>query len=107
MATETKVISIREAGRAIYQSELENLVLMRQAAERAADVVAALETDIRRYLEAGAEVEPGIFRAFLKMSERRNVAWREIIERELGEGYAAQVLSHTKPTQYVKLVVEA
>jgi len=52
-------------------------------------------------------VEDGLFRAFLKTTERRSVAWKSIVERELGEGYANRVLAATKPDKFTTLVVSA
>ena len=37
--------------------------------------------------------------------ERRSVAWKAVVERELGEDYARRVLAATKPETYVSLAV--
>jgi hypothetical protein len=56
-------------------------------------------------LSSGAEVEAGPRSASLKTCDRRSVSWRSVVERLKGAGYAQNVLSHTKPTTYTKVVV--
>jgi len=65
----------------------------------------ALEHHLTTALDSGAVVEPGNHTAQLKTSERRNVSWKSVVERLKGSGYVSQVLSHTKPKTYTKLVV--
>ncbi len=65
----------------------------------------ALEQSLTSALGNGAVVEPGAHTAQLKTTERRNVSWRGVVERLKGSGYVSQVLSHTKPKTYVKLIV--
>ncbi len=65
----------------------------------------ALEQSLTSALGNGAVVEPGAHTAQLKTSERRNVSWKSVVERIKGSGYVSQVLSHTKPKTYTKLVV--
>lgn len=108
------VVPFPEVGREVIpQGALAQLVELRQASEAAAAKVKAAESMIREKLENGAEVEPGLFRAFVKTSERRSVAWKDVAMR-LAERcglnpsqYAANVLAHTKPTTSTSLVVEA
>lgn len=61
---------------------------------------------LKAALEAGAEIEPGAHHAHLKVTERRSVPWKEIVERELGEAYAERVMAATKPGKAVSLVVD-
>jgi len=65
------------------------------------------EASARAALESGAEVEAGVFHARLKITERRSVQWKAIVERELGEDYARRVLSATHPDTFTTLVVGA
>ncbi len=65
----------------------------------------ALEHQLTTALDSDAVVEPGNHTAQLKTSERRNVSWKSVVERLKGSGYVSQVLSHTKPKTYTKLVV--
>lgn len=69
--------------------------------------IAAAEESIEARLECGAAVETGLLKAFLKTTERRNVAWKSVVERELGEDYAKRVLAATKPDKYTNLIVTA
>lgn len=91
----------------ISQGLLAGLMALRRQREALDAQIQAAEADIRASLEAGADVEPGTFRAFLKQTERRNVAWREVVERLKGAGYCENVLAHTKPSVSVRLIVEA
>ncbi len=64
-----------------------------------------LQEQLITALNSGAEVEAGARSASLKTCERRSVSWRSVVERLKGPGYAQNVLSHTKPTSYIKLIV--
>ncbi len=64
-----------------------------------------LQQQLIAALSSGAEVEAGARSASLKTCERRSVSWRSVVERLKGTGYAQNVLSHTKPTSYTKLIV--
>jgi hypothetical protein len=91
----------------ISQDELANILEMRQRREALDEQIQLAEHAVRAALEVGATVEGGLFRAFLKTTERRSVAWKAIVERELGEGYASRVLAATKPDKFTTLVVSA
>ncbi len=64
-----------------------------------------LQQQLIAALSNGTEVEAGARSASLKTCERRSVSWRSVVERLKGAGYASQVLSHTKPKTFLKLVV--
>jgi len=66
---------------------------------------AELERQLTTALGSGADVESGAHTAQLKTSERRNVSWKNVVIRLKGSGYVSQVLSHTKPKTFLKLVV--
>ncbi len=66
---------------------------------------AELEQKLIASLSNGAEVEPGSPTAQLKTTQRRNVSWKNVVIRLKGSGYVSQVLSHTKPKTFLKLVV--
>ncbi len=66
---------------------------------------ALLEQKLIASLSSGAEVEPGSHTAQLKTTQRRNVSWKNVVIRLRSSGYVSQVLSHTKPKTYTKLVV--
>lgn len=95
----------------ITQYELETLILLRSALKQRGDQLAAIETDLKARLEAGAVIEAGVHVAALKESFRRNVSWRDVAERLAdrllgsgrGDGYCAKVLSSTKPNRTVSL----
>ena len=67
-------------------------------------------SDLQEYLihqlSSGGKVEQGPRTAFLKSHVRRSVAWKSVVVRLKGEGYANNVLSHTKPTVITKLIVK-
>ena len=91
----------------ITQDRLAEIIMLRQQIESLEKQLGEAQTDVKSALESGAEVEPGLFRAFLKITERTNVSWKSVVERELGEDYAKRVLSATKPDKYKNLVVTA
>ncbi len=66
---------------------------------------AELERQLIASLSSDANVEKGTHTAQLKTSERRNVSWKSVVVRLKGSGYVRQVLSHTKPKTFLKLVV--
>jgi hypothetical protein len=91
----------------ITQDRLAEIITLRQQIDALEKQLGEAQTDVKSALESGAEVEPGLFRASLKVSERTNVSWKSVVERELGEDYAKRVLAATKPDKYVHLVVTA
>ena len=64
-----------------------------------------LEQKLIASLSIDAQVEPGTHTAQLKTCERRSVAWKDVVIRLKGSGYASRILSCTKPKTYIKLVV--
>ncbi len=66
----------------------------------------ALQQQLMTALGSGATTEPGARSASLKTCERRSVSWRSVVERLKGAGYAQNVLAHTKPSSYVKLIIK-
>ncbi len=91
----------------VNQAQLAHIVWLRQQVEQTKAKLEQAEAALRATLDAGAPVEPGLLRAFLKTIERRSVAWKAVVERELGEDYAKRVLAATKPETFTHLVVEA
>ena len=91
----------------ITQDRLAEIITIRQQIETLEKQLGEAQTDVKAALEAGAEVEAGLFRASLKITERRNVAWKSIVERELGDAYAKRVLASTKPDKSTSLIVTA
>ncbi len=57
-------------------------------------------------LDAGSTPEPGARTASITQVERRSVAWKDVVVRELGDSYAKRVLAGTKPTFFFKLLVK-
>ncbi|MDA2937174.1 hypothetical protein MYX75_02795 [Acidobacteria bacterium AH-259-A15] len=64
-----------------------------------------LEQQLKAALQDGARVEAGEHTATLRSFEKRAVSWKDVVIRLKGAGYASNVLSHTKPKTYFKLVV--
>jgi hypothetical protein len=91
----------------ITQDRLTHFLALQQRIEALEVERNQIETELRSSLDTGAAVEPGIFRAYLKTTERRNVSWKEVVERQLGKSYAKRVLAATKPDPITRLIVEA
>jgi hypothetical protein len=100
------------APQAITQLELGALLSLRGRLHQLQEQVDTAEQSIHTRLESGASVEPGDHRVALKENFRRNVSWKDVVVRLAdrlnmdGEAYCAKVLSSTKPTRTVSLVVE-
>jgi predicted RNase H-related nuclease YkuK (DUF458 family) len=103
----TSILQVPLICNAVTQSELAHLLEMRRQREALDEQITEAEVSLRAALEVGAAVEVGIFRAYLKVTERRSVAWKAVVERELGEDYATRVLAATKPDKFSALVVSA
>jgi len=97
--------SILPQTQTVSQFDLVRFTSLTAQIESLKDQHAALEQQLTNAIASGAEVESGIHTASLKATERRNVSWRSVVERIKGAGYVRQVLSHTKPKTYTKLVV--
>lgn len=93
--------------RSIPQHELARILELRRDIEQLEADLKSAEQAVRGQIEAGAAVESGLFRAYLKTTERRSVAWKAVVERECGPDYAARVLAATKPDTTTQLVVTA
>jgi hypothetical protein len=91
----------------VTQDRLAEIISIRQQIEELEKQLGEAQTDVKSALEAGAAVEPGLFRASLKVTERTNVSWKSVVERELGDDYAKRVLAATKADKYTHLVVTA
>jgi hypothetical protein len=100
------------APQAVTQLELSALLSLRGRLHQLQEQVETAEQSIKVRLEKGALLEPGDHRAELKENSRRNVSWKDVVIRLAdrlkmnGEAYCAKVLSSTKPTRTVSLVVE-
>jgi hypothetical protein len=98
-ASEAKPVVIAQDTLTHYKALLQRIEALRAESDQIA-------TEIGASLRSGAVIEPGLLRAFLKTNERRNVSWKAVVERELGEGYAKRVLASTKPDPITSLIVE-
>jgi len=106
-ATVPQVVPFRKPTGPVTQTELALVLSLRDRIRELETQIAEAEAAIQAQLEAGLPVEPGLLKAFLRVSERRSVAWKAVVERELGEYYAKRVLAATKPERFVHLVVTA
>ncbi len=97
----------KEPFESIPQGQLGRILWLKREIERLDAELKQAEEVVRTGLETGATVEPGLLEAFLKTYERRSVAWKAVVERELGPAYAKRVLAATQPETYVSLVVTA
>lgn len=91
----------------VTQSALGRILELRQEIAMLEAEAEAQQSVVRAQIEAGAPVEPGLLRAFLKTTERRSVQWKAVCERECGEEYCKRVLAGTKPDTFTNLVVTA
>jgi len=98
-------IVIRPAS--ISQEEIAHICELRRQMAALDERLKEAEIAVRGALESGADVEPGIFHAHLKVTERRSVAWKAVCERELGEAFCTRVLAATKPESYSTLQIGA
>jgi hypothetical protein len=89
----------------IRQDEILEVMNLRNEIARIQAELEEKELSLKARLDMGFCVEPGPRTASLKITERRNVSWKSVVARELGEGYASNVLAHTKPTAITTLVV--
>ena len=95
----------------ITQGDMSYILATRLEIDRLKANLAEAEKSLRSRLEAGASVQYGAFRAWLKEHFRRAVAWREVTERLAerlygngrGSAYCENVLQNTKPTRTVSL----
>jgi len=89
----------------ITQFDLARYVTMANQIDALKAEQSTLQEQLIAALSNGTEVEAGVRSANLKACERRSVSWRSVVERLKGTGYVSQVLSHTKPKTFLKLVV--
>lgn len=90
----------------ITQKKMARYASLANKIEKLRGEFAELKGEIIHDLDAGAKPEPGARTASITQVERRSVAWKDVVTRELGEGYAKRVLAGTKPTFFFKLVVK-
>ncbi|HKV28309.1 MAG TPA: hypothetical protein VJN90_08590 [Candidatus Acidoferrales bacterium] len=90
----------------VTQSTLANLQFCRSTIESLKAELAETEVEVLAALKSGAEIESGPLSASIRVSERRNVSWKHVCERELGAQYAARVLAATKPDKNERVEIE-
>ena len=106
-ATVPQVVPFRQPTESITQTELSLLLSLKARARELESQIQENEELLKTRFASGAEVESGLLRAFLKTIERRSVAWKAVVERELGEDYARRVLAATRPDTFTHLIVTA
>jgi hypothetical protein len=100
------------APQTVSQLELSAFLSLRGRLHQLETQVESAEQSIKDRLEKGCSVEEGDHTAALKENLRRNVSWKDVVIRLAerlkldGEVYCAKVLSSTKPSQTVSLVIE-
>ncbi len=106
------VVPFPQLSQQISQTELALVLSLRGRLRQLEDQVAEAEQSIKTRLEAGVIPEPGDHIAELKENFRRNVSWKDVVVRLAerlrmdGGAYCAKVLSSTKPSRSVSLVIE-
>ena len=65
----------RKPTETIPQAKLEAIIALKRAIRDLESELESTETEVKVSLEAGAIPEEGLFRAFLKVSERCSVPW--------------------------------
>ena len=102
------------APQGVTQLELAALLSLRGRLSQIEKQVEDAEQSIKTRLEKGCAVEEGDHVALLKPTSRRNVSWKEVVERlgdrlfgpGGGSRYAEKILRRTKPTPGISLVIE-
>ncbi len=97
----------------ITQAELRELLLLQRRLKRARDAAKDLKEKadvaeavmLGRLRETMEPVERGRLLVSAENHPRRNVAWKAVVERELGEPYAERVLNETEPTDRWDVVI--
>ncbi len=97
--------SLTQSHQTVTQFDLKRHVSLSNQIDALKRELSELEQTLLTSLSGGAEVEPGSHTAQLKTTQRRNVSWKNVVIRLKGSGYVSQVLSHTKPKTYTKLVI--
>ena len=97
--------SLTQSHQTVTQFDLKRHVSLSNQIDALRRELSELEQTLTASLSKGAEVEPGRHTAQLKTTQRRNVSWKNVVIRLKGSGYVSQVLSHTKPKTFLKLVV--
>ncbi len=90
----------------ISQNTLAQIAKKKGLIEQLQEQVKIAETTVLEQLKTGALVTPGLLTARVKTWQRRNVMWRCVCERELGDEYCKRVFNATQPDDYESLVVE-
>ena len=99
-------ISILSQPTTISQFDLARYATLANQIEALKAEQSQLQEQLIAALQSGAEVEAGARSASLKTCERRSVSWRSVVERLKGAGYVSNVLAHTKPSRYIKLIIK-
>jgi len=96
----------------VTQLELAALLSLRGRLHQLQEQVEQAGQSMKARLEKGGIVEPGDHHAELREQFRRNVSWKDVTIRLAerlrmnGEAYCVKVLTSTKPTRSVSLVIE-
>ncbi len=89
----------------ISQQELTLLLSLRKRERQLSDEIEAAEESLLGRLQSGATVEHGTLQAEIKVTERRNVSWKGVVEKRLGAAFAKRVLAATRPDTYTSLSI--
>lgn len=89
----------------ISQRAIAFLKAQREKIAKLSETLKEKEIEMLAALKSGAEVQNGKLKAEVKSWERRSPKWKAVVERELGEDYAARVLAGTPPDTFEKLEI--
>lgn len=100
----------------IKQQQIEHLLVLREQVQEARTLSQKLLTELEgeeerlmAALQSGTPVEPGRYFLLIATEPKgRSVAWRRIVEENLGRSFAEKVLADTAPgeEQVLKVVQE-
>ena len=109
MATQTvpQAVPFQQPTGTITQEKLAHILTLKGEIAERKKALEEAEAEVQAELERNVPVEPGLLKAFLRVVERSSIAWKQVVERELGEEYAARVLASTKTDRFTHLVVTA
>lgn len=89
----------------ITQKDLRNFTVLENKIAEITTEFRDVRDEIITKLAAGMKIETGDRTASIKLVERRNVSWRQVVIRIKSLGYVNRILAATKPSTFFKLEV--
>lgn len=106
MTKTAKATETQELPSAISQDSLSRILSLRKEVDQAEKELKVLEGTVKAQLDAALPTEAGPLESFFRVTARRHVSWRTVVERLESKGYAENVLKHTKPSETRHLEID-